>query len=64
MAYGVPSSTLRYQVSIALLVAGLTAVLPAASQAAEPPEKPIRALQRYPYLADFFAYGIWHPQAP
>jgi hypothetical protein len=27
-------------------------------------EKPIRALQRYPHLEDFFPYGFWYAQAP
>lgn len=52
---------LRYPVGVAMLVAILAVFLPAAPLSAESPERPIRALQRYPYLADFFAYGFWHP---
>ena len=64
MVYCTQASTLRYPVGVALLAASLMVVLPVAPLSAEPPPQSIRALQRYPYLADFFAYGFWHPQAP
>ena len=49
----------RLAIGLALLVtAVLTALTPAHLQAGEPDE-PIRALQRYPYLAESFPFGFW-----
>ena len=54
----------RFSIGRALLMAGvLTILTPDFLQAAERDE-PIRALERYPYLADSFPYGFWSSGQP
>ena len=54
----------RRDTAFTLLAVSMFAALTAAPLQAVSPDEPIRALQRNPHLADFFAYGFWHGQAP
>ncbi len=54
----------RYRIRRALLLAGLSVILTSDLLQATGRDEPVRALDRYPYLADAFPYGFWHGQAP
>lgn len=47
-----------------LLMAGLLTILTSGLLLSAEPHDPISALQRYPWLEDYFPYGFWYGQAP
>jgi len=49
----------RNRIGRVLLMAGLLTILTSGLALFAESQDPIRALQRYPYLADIFPYGFW-----
>ena len=54
----------RNRIGRVLLVAGLLTILISGCPLSAKSQDPIRALQRYPWLEDYFPYGFWYAQAP